>query len=375
MTTLTCRQQAFVAAMALSLQVGGSVAQTNVEESFDRGQLSALWNSCQATARLNAARVVDQASDNIAYYFGIDDTVELPPCDCQTRTQCAGHRPAPDIEPLPYQVANLPMALPAGDPCLRYDPNRIPPKQVLQKNELRLWREDWPQASAGTWFSFRFRIEGKIDRCGSMRWVGGQIKVHGMDESPIVAQRFDNGVFHITVEGGHRIANRMERVIVAKATGDPDRGSSLTSWASGETVTCDMSTGTPRPDGCGIAGRVIPLGGSLPSIDGGRWIQMDYYLRIVGACDPADPESCDRILEVWADGNPIVRVEGRFGVEGAEAGLLNVKLGIYRDFQAGNAGMSVDHFSMRYDPQQMWSPEQREEPEKATQVVADAAGL
>ena len=84
----------------------------------------------------------------------------------------------------------------------------------------------------------------------------------------------------------------MERVIVVSALGDPDRGSGLVPWAKGETLTCDMSTGAPRPDGCGIAGHVIPLGGTLPSIDGGRWIQMDYYVRLGDKCEPAAPENC-----------------------------------------------------------------------------------
>lgn len=298
---------------------------------------------------------------NLAYGFGVDDEIGVVPCRCLKRAECPAVVEVPDVEPLTYQAPMLPTPLPAGDQCSGYEPSRIPPIRKLQKNELRLWVEDWPQASAGTWFSIRFRIEGEIDHCGSMRWVGGQIKAHGKDESPFIAQRFDNGIFHVTIEGPHRLANRMERVIVAKAPGDPDRGSSLAPWAGSETVTCDMSDGTPRPDGCGIAGRVMPLGGALPSIDGGRWIQMDYYVRMRGKCDPKDPENCDRLLEIWADGNPVARVVGRFGVANADEGPLNLKLGIYRDQQAGNASLTVDAFSIRNDPDKLWSPAQRGE--------------
>ena len=349
-----------VTTLLLLPHAGDAMAQTSFEESFNSYPLSTQsWNSCQAAHRLNAPRVVDGTSGNFAYGFGIDDEIGVLPCPCQIREQCTPGASVPEVEPLLYQAPVLPIVLPRGDPCSGYDRSRIPAVRKLQKNELRLWREDWPTASSGTWLSLRFRIEGAIDRCGSMRWVGGQIKAHGKDESPFVAQRFDNGVFHITIEGPHRLARRIERVIVARAAGDPDRGSGLAPWGGGETVTCDMSSGAPRPDGCGIAGRVVPLGGTLPSINGGRWIQMDYYVRMRGKCDLARPQNCDRILEIWADGLPVVRTVGSFGVVDAEEALLNVKLGVYRDLQAGNARMTVDEFSMRYDPEKEWSPAQR----------------
>ena len=268
-----------------------------------------------------------------------------------------------DIEPPLYPAPFVPTAVEEVTPCTGYDKTRIPSAKILQKNELRLWMEDWPEASAGYWFSIRFKIEGDIDRCGSMRWVGGQFKAWGKDESPFVAQRFDNGVFHVTIEGPHPTEHRVERVIVAKAPGQPDLGSGLQPCEEGEvcseTVTCDMSTGVPWPDGCGFSGRVTPLGGTLPSIDGGRWIQMDYYLRVAGTCDPSHPADCDRMLEVWADGKPVVRVEGRFGVDEANTGPLNFKVGVYRDLQAGTAGLVVDDFETRYDPKKTWSPLQR----------------
>jgi hypothetical protein len=352
--------------------VDRSAAQTNVHEMFNQHPLSdQTWNFCQTAHDLNSPRPGEDGNADSAYGFGVDDVLPEPGCDCQTRADCALMAATDaesidfetDGEPRLYPAPAAPNAMDAMDPCSGYDPSRIPNKKKLQKNELRLWMEDWPQAGDGYWFSFRFKIEGDIDRCGSMRWVGGQFKAHGKDDSPFVAQRFDNGVFHITIEGPRASDGRSDRVMVAQAPGFPDLGSGLQPCKEGEicgeTVTCDMSSGTPVPVDCGISGRVTSLGGMLPSIDGGRWIQMDYYLRIAGACDVAHPEDCERMLEVWADGNPIVRVEGRFGVDEAHAGPLNFKVGVYRDRQAGTAGLVIDDFETRYDPHKTWSPEQK----------------
>jgi hypothetical protein len=79
-------------------------------------------------------------------------------------------------------------------------------------------------------------------------------------------------------------------------------------------------------------------------------------------------------LEIWADGYPIARVEGRFGVADADEGLLNIKLGIYRDLQAGNAGLTVEQFSMRHDPEKAWSPAERLSSGRELQTYREALG-
>jgi len=362
-----------IVALALAASATGAGEPVNVEESFDHQPLARRsWNFCQTAAALNTAAPGAGGLPETAYRFGIDTALGTPgPCNCQIRADClfafaallaGGVDRERDIEPPLYPAPGRLMSA-MVDPCRGYDRSRIPARKKLQKNELRLWQEDWPDAEAGYWISLRFRIDGDIDRCGSMRWVGGQFKAWGKDDSPFVAQRFDNAVFHITVEGPHRTEGKVERVIVAKSPGDPDRGSGLqpceNEMTCGETVTCDMTSGMPSPEDCGIAARVTPLGGALPAIDGGRWIEMDYYLRIGGPCDPVRPENCPRLLEVWADKNPVVRVEGRFGVPEAHEGPLNVKVGVYRDLQAGDAGIVVDEFQTRYDPKKSWSPKDR----------------
>ncbi|PZM13715.1 heparin lyase I family protein [Rhizobium tubonense] len=84
-----------------------------------------------------------------------------------------------------------------------------------QRAEIRTIKTSWPTFGDEVWYQFSFRINGDVPPTGSARSVIGQWKGPG-DGSPMVAQRFDNGVFHITVQD-----NEVRRV-VAKAEGDPD---------------------------------------------------------------------------------------------------------------------------------------------------------
>ncbi|MGO6845966.1 MULTISPECIES: heparin lyase I family protein [Rhizobium] len=84
-----------------------------------------------------------------------------------------------------------------------------------QRAELRTVKKVWPTYGDEVWFSFSFRITGDVPSVGSARSVIGQWKGPG-DSSPMIAQRFDNGVFHITVQD-----NNVRRMI-AQADGDPD---------------------------------------------------------------------------------------------------------------------------------------------------------
>ena len=92
-----------------------------------------------------------------------------------------------------------------------------PEDEDCQRAELRTSKAAWPPYDGrDVWFSFSFRLDGDVSSTGSARTVIGQWKAPG-DDSPFVAQRFDNGVFHITVQDNHA------RRVVAQAEGDPDR--------------------------------------------------------------------------------------------------------------------------------------------------------
>jgi hypothetical protein len=86
---------------------------------------------------------------------------------------------------------------------------------ACQRAELRTVRSSWPSFGKEVWYQFSFRIDGDIPSIGSARSVIGQWKGPG-DGSPMLAQRFDNGVFHITVQDNDN------RRVVASAEGNPD---------------------------------------------------------------------------------------------------------------------------------------------------------
>lgn len=86
---------------------------------------------------------------------------------------------------------------------------------ACQRAELRTAKSSWPSFGEEVWYRFSFRIDGDIPTIGSARTVIGQWKGPG-DGSPMLAQRFDNGVFHITVQDNDN------RRVVASAPGNYD---------------------------------------------------------------------------------------------------------------------------------------------------------
>jgi len=85
-----------------------------------------------------------------------------------------------------------------------------------QRAEIRTHGSLRPSHHDEFWHAFSFKASGDIPTTGSIRTVLGQWKAPG-DRSPFLAQRFDNGVFHITVQDGDK------RRTIVSAEGDPDR--------------------------------------------------------------------------------------------------------------------------------------------------------
>ena len=141
-------------------------------------------------------------------------------------------------------------------------------------------------AGQEVWYGFSMRI-GPIPADGN-RVVIGQWH-HAEVGSPFVAQRFRDGIFHITVQ------DETCRAWIA--------------WQSG---------GQPPDDrGCRIR---VERFADLPRADSG-WIDMVYRIR-------AGPDG-DGLVQVWANGRPIVRAAGAIGYRGMSVQFF--KFGPYRD--------------------------------------------
>jgi len=265
-----------------------------------------------------------------------------------------------------------------------------------------------PYDGRDVWFAFSFRVEGDIPQVGSSRTVIGQWKAPG-DVSPYVAQRFDNGVFHITVQD-----NETRRVI-ASAEGDPDRLRAVqqvpahlspddlqvingitslqslyqlqrsqpnltTNLFSGDLVGAlnDKNVGNPLSNQLSKllnlpSGALVPhfqelayvseperyLGpadleitpekdAKLPDPKQG-WVDMVYRIKGGRTDNEVGPREKGEV-EVWANGKKIVSVRGNIGhtlKEGTDVDLLGpfFKFGLYRAFAPGEVRFHFDEFS------------------------------
>ncbi len=156
--------------------------------------------------------------------------------------------------------------------------------------------------SAGqeVWYGFSMQIAGPIPADGN-RIVIGQWHQEGPG-SPFVAQRFRNGIFHITVQDG------LCRLRIA--------------WQAGG--------GPGRARDCRVA---VERFAELPASDSG-WIDMVYRIR-------SGPGG-DGLVEVWANGRRVARASGAIGYEGMTRQFF--KFGPYRDPAAYPTTVYLDSF-------------------------------
>ena len=142
-------------------------------------------------------------------------------------------------------------------------------------------------AGQEVWYGFSMRIADPIPLDGN-RLVVGQWH-QSMPGSPFLAQRFRNGVFHITLQDGRC------RIWLA--------------W--------QMGAHPKKRRGCRVA---VQRFADLPPSDSG-WIDMVYRIR-------PDPNG-NGLVEVWANGQRIARATGAIGYDGMRQQFF--KFGPYRD--------------------------------------------
>lgn len=275
-----------------------------------------------------------------------------------------------------------------------------------QRAEIRTIKTSWPKFGEEVWYSFSFRAEGQVSPTGSHRLVIGQWKGPG-DDSPMIAQRLDDGVFYITVQD-----NDVRRVI-ASAAGRPretlaaqeilgklDRDDQQTvqgiqSLQSLETMLKRqpefaqqfLSPGLQKAlraaDGpererlaetLGLADSSLLsyfsefafvaepekyLGPAAIEIisephnklpdPSGKWVDMVYRIKPGRMDNEIGPRRKGEV-EIWANGKKIVTVRGNIGATLKKDSELELrgpyfKFGIYRKRVAERLGMHLDEFS------------------------------
>jgi hypothetical protein len=305
-----------------------------------------FWDPCEAVlGAVNLVQQVDAGDIRYALSIGMNDSIGNSKCPPKGLTVVA-QAEANDLGPslvgpdLPsMQLLGVPSEQPARD-CPRGDDDHA------QRDELRfkdgsplIHRWDQP-----TWYSLTFHMTGQIYPCGSARWVIGQWKqwTNG-NESPVLAQRFDNGILHVTVQDGNC------RCVVAKAHGDPDALGLLafTSSAGGKLTKSHFlkcldsaPTDEPNPPEKKCVPE-FPVDLSVWTIGGGPppelpdpkkgFVTMTYLVS-------GGPKG---LIDIYAEGQFVARVQGNIGFPDTLRDTVKFKIGQYRAKVPGSAELSV----------------------------------
>jgi hypothetical protein len=215
--------------------------------------------------------------------------------------------------------------------------------ECIQRQELRLQKRYQHAADQPHLYSLRFRLPAVIeDRISSVRWITAQWKDEpisdaysafgkGWGPSPFLAQRFDDGVLHVTVQDEHC------RCRIASA---PLPNGAVEQWKDGTPPYC-MSTG-PGEEERKCVPDLLAEYGPHPVLDSamGKWVDMTYRVQ-AGRATPAT-------IEVWQNGNFIVRVTGKIGYEpkAGEDSLTKFKIGHNRDYMPFVHALEMDRISI-----------------------------
>ena len=213
-----------------------------------------------------------------------------------------------------------------GALAIRIRGSDFDPACACQTSEIREAPEQRLRFGDEAWYAFSFRIDGRGPVTGDQRWQIGSWKQES-DGSPFLAQRYDNGIFHITVESGD------SRVLIASAAGEAK--SFFAQLRAGIANQFAFVSDASRYDGRDDLSIEYGPDPILP--DPRRdWVDMVY--RVKGGL------AGDGIVEVHANGRFIARATGTIGVFGAEDPTQYFRFGHNRAPMPGTATIYIDSF-------------------------------
>jgi len=212
--------------------------------------------------------------------------------------------------------------------------------ECFERQELRLQEDKAPPAGERYVYDIRFRMPAKVeDYAHSIRWVIAQwkqepvSKKYGMEfgdkwgPSPFLAERYDDGVLHVTVQDEHC------RCLVASA---PHPIGKSFDWTSGPAKEC-IST-HPAHDGQSCSSTLKLKFGKNPVLQSpaGRFVDMKYVVQ-------AGRDSVSQI-DIFQNGRFIVSVSGKIGydVDPLAKPITKFKIGHYRDYVPFDYVMDID---------------------------------
>ena len=351
--------------VAATLVIGGlsnppAAAQTFIEDEFDGQDLNwRYWCPCQVDmkdAPIEFSPDPNENSDGIAR-ITVNET-SLGGNVCRYTSECRPPGASLFVDHGRPNVGGKPtLSKPLGTSLVRpldkllknpYCTEEIMRRALvageenlcIQRQELRFQKAYQHQADQPYRYSFRFRMPATIeDRTNSIRWVIAQWKQEPLSDSyesqfgrgegpsPFLAQRFDDGVLHVTVQDEHC------RCRVASA---PKPDGSTDVWRDGPAQYCVWTKPTDEGRPC-QADLQVKYGANpiLPSALG-QWVEMSYRVEA--------GRSGKAVIEVYADGQFIVRVTGKIGYEtdSDKPSLTKFKVGHYRDYMPFVHAMEID---------------------------------
>jgi len=220
--------------------------------------------------------------------------------------------------------------------------------ECFERQELRLQEDRAPPANERYVYEIRFRMPAKVDdQMHSIRWVISQwkqepvAKKYGKEfgnkwgPSPFLAERYDDGVLHITVQDEHC------RCLVASAPHPYAKGFD---WTSGPAKEC-IST-HPAHEGESCSSTLKLKFGENPVLESpaGRFVDMKYIVQ-------AGRDAVSQI-DIFQNGRFIVSVSGKIGydVDPLSKPVAKFKIGHYRDYVPFDYVMDIDSIKIGKEP-------------------------
>ena len=213
-----------------------------------------------------------------------------------------------------------------GALAIRIRGSDFDPVCQCQISEIREAPEQRLNFGEEAWYAFSFRIDGRGPVTGDQRWQIGGWKQE-TDGSPFLAQRFDNGVFHVTLESGE------SRVLVATSAGEAK--SFFAQIKDGILNQFSFVSEASKYDGRDDVSIEYGLDPILPDPRRG-WVDMVY--RVKGGL------AHDGIVEVYANGRFIARATGTIGVPDAQDPTQYFRFGHNRAPMPGTSTIQIDRF-------------------------------
>jgi hypothetical protein len=200
--------------------------------------------------------------------------------------------------------------------------DRDPRDASIQRNEIWLREDHWQPIDQESWYAFSFRMESDVSQLRDARWVIGQWKEDG-NRSPFLAQRFNGGVFRITIQDNscqQTIAVAMADAVgprAAQATMAP----SMPAQPPHSMADMELARGPRMPCTPDVSIAPGETHGMLPS-PVGAWVDMVYRVR--------RGRNGRGLVQVWANGRSVVTARGSIGNDGTGPRTY-FKIGMYRD--------------------------------------------